>query len=87
MLEAVITILGVTITLLQCFDKWGWLDYYEFSRATWMPEGGCFLCLSFWLSIPVSFLYYVLWLYGAHWLLIPLTVAGIINILITIQRK
>jgi hypothetical protein len=79
---ALFTILGTTLTVLQAFGKWGWLEKYEFLRSTWMPEAGCFLCLSFWLSIPVSLLYFTLWLFHVEFLLIPFTCAGLINIIL-----
>ena len=42
-----------TAGLLFCFTKWGWLSWYQVYRKRWMPEGDCYFCLSFWLSIPI----------------------------------
>lgn len=73
--------IGITITLLACFEKWGWLDWYESIRKTWMPKGNCFLCLSFWLSMPVTALVYFAFMFQFHFFLVPLAVAGIVNLL------
>lgn len=39
----------VVSTLIACFDKWGWFDFYELRRSRWMPKA-CKYCTGFWLS-------------------------------------
>lgn len=38
-------------TLLVCLKKWKALEWYQVRRRLWMPEGNCYLCLSFWISV------------------------------------
>jgi hypothetical protein len=82
-----LTILGVTFTLLTCFEKWGWIDLYTTYRKRWMPEGDCWLCLSFWISWPVTGLYYLLQMFHMEWVLIPFAVCALINLLQIIKTK
>jgi hypothetical protein len=50
MLQLIIIQSLINTTLLTCFKKWGWLDYYSAYRKLWMPSADCFLCLGFWCS-------------------------------------
>jgi hypothetical protein len=80
-----ILLLGIVITLLQCFKKWGWLDYYaaHYGHIKWLPDAGCYLCLGFWLSwIVLPFVIFLPW-----WILAPFAVAGFVNILLTLHEK
>lgn len=42
---------GIVSSILICAIKWGWLDEYEVRRLPWMPSGGCYFCLGFWLTV------------------------------------
>ncbi len=87
MLAALNIILMSTFTLIECLKKWGLLDRYEAYRYKWMPEGGCGICIGFWLSIVVALLYaFASWL-QIEWVFIPFACAGIINYLIKTGQK
>lgn len=64
----------ISTTLLLCFKKWGWIDWYAIHRKQWMPESDCYLCLGFWFSLP----------YGIYYLnpLIPFCAAAIVNYIV-----
>ena len=43
-------------SLLTCFKKWRWIEYYEVYRFPWMPSE-CEFCFSFWLSLLQALIY------------------------------
>lgn len=49
-----IQLVGVVSFLLVVAHKWELLDIYDATRKTWMPSGGCYFCLGFWLSVIVQ---------------------------------
>lgn len=89
MIEHVTITILTTFTLLQVFGKWGWLDVYEarYGHIRWLPSASCFLCLGFWLSIPVALLYWAACALHAQWLFLPFACAGAINFLTIMMKK
>lgn len=65
----------ISATLLTCFKKWRWLEYYEVYRRPWMPEP-CEFCFGFWLSALMAFAYAG---FAGYWpaLLAPFVAAAI----------
>lgn len=55
---------AISATLMNCFDKWRWLEYYEVYRRGWMPKR-CDFCLGFWLSLLQALVYSLL---TVHWI-------------------
>jgi len=50
-LLALTLLAGLTAaTLLLCFDKWRWLEYWEIYAPRWLPKR-CDFCAGFWLSV------------------------------------
>jgi len=81
MLETIIILALLSACLLQCFKKWGWLDFYEAVRKKWMPSGSCYLCLGFWITVFIALPVYWLFALNVQWLLYPFCAAPIINYL------
>lgn len=85
MIGIIILTILITITLIQCLQKWRFFDWYsaKLGHIRWLPDGSCFLCFSFWLSIPISALVVLAKSCGAEWTLIPFASAGTVNFLVT----
>jgi hypothetical protein len=81
MLTSIIIISLLNATLLQCFRKWHWLEWYAIHKADYLPDAGCFLCLSFWLAaIECIILFY--YFLDPKFLIIPFCACALTNFII-----
>ena len=74
-LEIILMVAALSATVLICFKKWGWLEYYELYRYSWMPEK-CEFCFGFWLAMLMC-LALLLFSWNPLYLLIPFCSASI----------
>lgn len=90
MITAILYLIFLDLTILQLLKKWGLLDWYaaKYGHLPWLPKADCYLCFAFHLTVFVTGpLYLMLWLIDSEFLLIPLVVPGIVNILMTLHDK
>lgn len=57
MIELILTISGITATLLLCLHKWGAFEYYEVHRPIWLTWEVCTFCIGFWISVLLTVLF------------------------------
>ena len=77
MLELIIIAGLLNTTLLICFKKWKWLQWYAIHKQPWMPAADCYLCLGFWMA--AFEIVGVIYLFGWMYIIVPFCSAALTN--------
>lgn len=84
--QLIIITASISATLYICFEKWGFIEYYQLHRRKNWPQSICDFCFCFWASLIIT-IYLIPSISEIYYIVAPFGAASIGKTIINLARS